>query len=473
MTAGVPAAAETNPAAIDSSPHLERRLGPWSLWGLGVGYVISGEYFGWNLGLPQGGAASLLIAFGLATTMYVAFVLSYVELACAIPRAGGGFTYALRGLGPFAGWMTGIAQAVEFVFAPPAIAMATGAYAALWLPGWDPRGMAILAMTMFTALNMWGVRQAALFELVVALFAMGELALFIGVTGPYVRVENLFPAGESATFAGVFASLPFAIWFYLAIEGVANAAEEARNPQRDVLLGFGWALATLVVLAGGVLICAIGVGGWERIVYVPGDLLTTSTGLTIREGATPSDSPLPLAIAQVYSASHPLYQLLVGVGGLGLICSLNGILFAAGRAVMAMGQSGMLPGILGRIHATRHTPVPALALNWLLGAMAILFLDTAGLITLSAMGGLVLYVLSMEALVRLRTREPDLPRPFRAPFYPLFPRLAQLLAGVILAAMLWQNLGREGPWWKSLSAMFGAINLLAVAVYAPRWLRAR
>ena len=105
--------------------------------------------------------------------------------------------------------------------------------------------------------------------------------------------------------------------------------------------------------------------------------------------------------------------------------------------------------------------------------MAILFLDTAGLITLSAMGGLVLYVLSMEALVRLRTREPDLPRPFRAPFYPLFPRLAQLLAGVILAAMLWQNLGREGPWWKSLSAMFGAINLLAVAVYAPRWLRAR
>src|SRR5689334_16928687 len=113
---------------------LKRTLGPFSLWGLGVGYVISGEYFGWNLGLPVGGTYGLLIAFVLVTIMYVAFVFSYAEMACALPRAGGVFVYATRGLGQAAGFLGGIAQVIEFVFAPPAIAMAIGYYLMAWLP---------------------------------------------------------------------------------------------------------------------------------------------------------------------------------------------------------------------------------------------------------------------------------------------------------------------------------------------------
>ena len=300
--------------SADQTPQLERTLGPLTLWGLGVGYVISGEYFGWNLGLPLGGSIGMLIAFVLVTILYVTFVLSYVELACAIPKAGGGFVYGVRGLGRGGGYFTGVAQVVEFIFAPPAIAMALGAYAATWREGTDPRVVALIAFLAFTALNLWGVQQTAVFELIVTLFAVGEILLFTTAVTPHVSLARFAENGLPNGLWGVVGALPFAIWFYLAIEGVANAAEEARRPQRDVAIGFGSALATLVVLAGAVLICAVGVGGWERIVWKPDDLIETSAGIVPRDGAPTSDSPLPLALGQIFSREHPLYHLLIGVG---------------------------------------------------------------------------------------------------------------------------------------------------------------
>jgi len=92
---------------------LRRSLGPVTLWGLGVGYVISGEYFGWNLGLPIGGSYGMLAATVLVTVMYVSFILSYTELACAIPRAGGAFVYSARAFGPLGGCVGGLVQIIE------------------------------------------------------------------------------------------------------------------------------------------------------------------------------------------------------------------------------------------------------------------------------------------------------------------------------------------------------------------------
>ncbi len=446
------------------TPHLQKTLGPWMLWGLGVGYVISGEYFGWNLGLPVGGTGGLMVAFALVTVMYIAFVLSYTELACAIPRAGGGFVYALRGLGRFGGFLTGVAQLLEFVFAPPAIAMALGAYAATNWPQLDARMVAVLSMTMFTALNLWGVKQTAVFELIITVLAVGELLLFLGITAPHVRLENLTHNAWPAGWWGIIPALPFAVWFYLAIEGVANAAEEARRPQRDVLLGFGSALATLVILAGGVLICAVGVGGWEKVVWSPDDLHMVNNQLIPITGASPVDKPLPLALGQVLSQNHPLFQLLIGVGGLGLICSLNGILFAAGRAVFEMGRAGYLPGFLGRIHSQSSAPWGALMTNWAIGCLSIYLLDTGALITISAMAAVLLYVLSMESLVRLRRLEPTLERPYKVPFYPLLPRVAQFLSSFVLIAMLWENSGR-GDNWLSITEKFLLCLGIAIAYY--------
>src|SRR5579872_4994427 len=299
---------------------LTRSLGPWMLWGLGVGYVISGMYFGWNLGLAAGGTAGLAIATGGAILLYVTFTFSYAELACAIPRAGGVFDYATRGLGKDLGFVAGVAQLIEFLFAPPAIAAAIGAYFQFFLPGIPVTAIALAAYLVFTALNIYGVKAAAGFELVITVLAVAELLIFSGVTFPHFHWSNIehnaFPNG----WKGVWAAVPFAIWFFLGLEGVANVAEEAIRPQRTVLLGFGFALLTLVVLCVLVFLSATGVAGWEAIVYpTPG---ATET----------SDSPLPLALARITGSGGWIYHLLITIGLMGLVASFHGLVLAAGRA---------------------------------------------------------------------------------------------------------------------------------------------
>ena len=215
---------------------LLRTLGPLMLWGLGVGYVISGMYFGWNLGLAEGGTLGLAIATGFIILLYITFTFSYTELACAIPKAGGVFDYATKALGKDIGFLAGMAQLIEFVFAPPAIAAAIGAYFNIFFPGLPVTFIAIAAYLFFTALNISGIRAAAAFELVITMLAVGELLLFSGITLPHFEWKNLeanaFPHG----WKGVWAAIPFAIWFFLGLEGVANVAEETVNPQRNVLL---------------------------------------------------------------------------------------------------------------------------------------------------------------------------------------------------------------------------------------------
>ena len=411
-------------AAHENAPALKRTLGPWMLWGLGVGYVISGEYFGWNLGLPLGGTWGMLAATAVITVMYVGFTFAYAELACAIPRAGGVFVYAERALGKKWGFIAGLVQVIEFVFAPPAIAMAIGAYVQQRFPELDPRAVAIPAYFLFTLLNAWGVKQAAIFELVITILAVAELLLFIGVAAPAVSLEafNLNPLPHG--WSGAFACIPFAIWFYLAIEGVANAAEEARDPQRTVAIGFGSAILTLVVLALGVFFSAVGVAGWEAIVYPAGS-------------TEPSDAPLPLALAQVTGTDSLVYELLLGVGLLGLIASFHGIILAAGRATMEMGRAGYFPARIGRVHARFRTPVAALSANLVVGVIAIASGQTGEIITLACFGAIALYVLALISFFTLRRNESELERPFRAVGAPLLPAISLAIAGIAGISMAW------------------------------------
>jgi ethanolamine permease len=429
---------------------LKKELGPLMLWGLGVGYVISGMYFGWNLGLKEGGTYGMLAATAVITIFYATFIFSYTELACAIPKAGGAFDFGLRAYGPLGGILLGTAQTVEFLFAPPAIAIAIGAYFKIFFPSVSDASVAIAAYVLFTGLNIWGVKQAAVFELAVTVAAVGELLLFMGVTGPHFRAANFAADALPHGWGGAFACIPFAVWFYLGIEGVANAAEEARDPRRDVAIGFSSAMLTLIVLALGVFFTSVGVAGWRAVVFPS-------------PGADPSDSPLPLALGRVVGGSGALYHLLVTVGLLGLVASFHGIVLAAGRAVLELGRAGYLPRFLGRVNRRTGTPAAALVANAVVGIGAILSARTSQLIVLSTFGALALYALSMAALFKLRRLEPDLPRPFRAVAYPAFPAIALALAVVSLASMAWYN----GPVAAVFAAIMVAAALGSLAVRRP------
>lgn len=199
-------------------PALQQTLGTWQLWGIAVGLVISGEYFGWSYGWASAGTLGFVVTALFVAAMYTTFIFSFTELTTSIPHAGGPFAYARRAFGPAGGYLAGVATLVEFVFAPPAIALAIGAYLHVQFPGLEPKHAAMGAYLVFMALNIVGVQIAATFELVVTLLAIFELLVFMGVVSPGFAWSNFMKGGwagadhfSAGAFHGMFAAIPFAI----------------------------------------------------------------------------------------------------------------------------------------------------------------------------------------------------------------------------------------------------------------------
>jgi len=410
------------------TPSLRRSLTPTMVWGLGVGYVISGNYFGWNLGLEQGGTWGLGIALVFIIAMYITFTLGYSELACAIPQSGGAFEYARRAFGPHAGFIAGMAQNIEFIFAPPAIAFGIGAYVNLYFPSIPVLWIAIVSYAIFVTLNIAGIRIAAAFELGVTAIAVAALLVFAAVVLPHAEWSNFSRDGMPHGWTGVLAAVPFAIWFFLGIEGVANLAEEAINPRRTILIGFGSAIVTLVILCLLTFFGAVGVAGWKAVVFTSDNMV--------------SDSPLPMAMA--YVTEGILYKVVILVGLFGLVASFHGLMLAGGRSTFEFAKGGYAPAALGRLNKRLQTPVTALIVNMAIGIGALLTGKTGDIITIAVFGALTLYFISMLAMIRLRRTEPGLHRPFMSPGYPYFPIVALLISASSFIAMAFYNFKLAG-----------------------------
>lgn len=439
--------------------HLEQRLGTFQLWGIAVGLVISGEYFGWSYGWASAGTLGFLVATLAVAAMYVAFIFSFTELTTAIPHAGGPFAYALRAFGPTGGAIAGFATLIEFLFAPPAIALAIGAYLNVQFPALSPRSTALGAYLLFMALNIVGVHIAAGFELVMTLLAVGELLVFMAVVWPAFSLSYFMAHGwagrdhfSPAALGGIFAALPFAIWFFLAIEGVAMAAEEAKDPRRTIPRAYIAGILTLVALAFGVMLLAGGSGDWAALANL--------------------NDPLPQAMKRAVGAASGWLHMLVWLGLFGLVASFHGIIMGYARQIFALGREGFLPHVFARLHPRFKTPHVATLAGGAVG-IATIYSDhlvsiagqplTASIVTLSAFGALLMYLMSMAALFRLRRCDPDLARPWRAPAYPYAPAFALGMAGLALLTMVYNN--------PLLAAIFAALMGMMVAGSAlfRRW----
>jgi ethanolamine permease len=432
---------------------LQPTLNAWHLWGLAVGLVISGEYFGWSYGWASAGTLGFLVTALVVAAMYTSFIFSFTELTTAIPNAGGPFAYATRAFGPTGGFIAGFATLVEFVFAPPAIAMAIGAYLQVQFPGISAKAMAVGAYVIFMALNIVGVRIAATFELFVTVLAILELLVFMGVVAPGFSLVNFAAhgwAGQAnfsvAAVSGMFAAIPFAIWFFLAIEGVAMAAEEAQDPKRTIPVAYIAGILTLLVLALGVMVFAGGVGDWRTLSNI--------------------NDPLPQAMKAVVGENSGWLHMLVWIGLFGLIASFHGIILGYSRQMFALARAGFLPAFLAAIHPRFGTPHRAVLAGGVIGIGAI-FSDelfsfggqtlTANIVTMSVFGAIVMYIMSMASLFALRRKEPALARPFPAMGYPLVPAIALALACLCLVTMVVYNL--------LLAAVFAGLMVLAYGVF--------
>lgn len=424
---------------MHGNPSLKKVLQPVHLWALAVGLVISGEYFGWNLGWDVAGTGGFLIATLLVTIFYITFIFSFTELTAAIPQAGGPFAYAYRALGPLGGLIAGYATLIEFLLAPPAIAFALGSYVHFLHPALPVLPVAIGCYVVFTLINFLGIKESAVFSLIVTLLAVAELLLFMGIVAPAFRWENFKQDAMPFGWSGVFAALPFAIWFYLAIEGVAMVAEEVKDPQRTIPRGYIYGIATLVLLALGVMIFTGGVTNWHNLARI--------------------DYPLPEAISVVLGKQNSWTRIFAGIGLFGLIASFHGIIISYSRQLYAMARSGYLPEVLATVNKRFRTPHVALLTGGGIGIIALCIGNTGEVITLSALGAVVMYIISMISLLVLRRKEAAMERPFKVPLYPWFPWTALLLAVVCLVAIVWYNI------WLSI-IFFGMMALLMILFIA-------
>jgi ethanolamine permease len=397
------------------------------LAGLGVAYVISGDAAGWHFGLAEGGWGGLLIATVLMATMYVTMVFGLAELSSTIPTAGGGYGFARRAMGPWGGFLTGTAILIEYAIAPAAIATFIGGYVETLtgIGGWI---VYLLCYLVFVGIHLYGVGEALKLMFAITVVAVVAIVAFVIGMIPQFEVANLFnidptnAAGASSFLpfglVGIWAAFPFAIWFFLAIEGVPLAAEETRDPSTDLPKGIIAGMAALLLFA--LLILVFGPGGAGSAAFVSGEIVD-------------APSVLPLALEEAYGGSNAL-STFVNIAGLAaLIASFFSIIFAYSRQTFALSRAGYLPRILS-ITSGRRTPWVALVVPGIIGFLLSLTGNGVILIDIAVFGATISYVLMMLSHIVLRRREPDLERPYRTPGGVLTSGVALVLAVLAVIA---------------------------------------
>jgi ethanolamine permease len=402
---------------------LKKGAAGWILLvGLGVAYVISGDYAGWNFGLAQGGWGGMFLATLLMALMYLCMCFSLAELSSMIPTAGGGYGFARSAFGPLGGFLTGTAILIEYAIAPAAIAVFIGAYceSLFGVGGWM---VYLVFYIVFIGIHIFGVGEAL--KLMFVITAVAALALGVFLLGmlPHFSLSNLFDiapttaAGASSFlpmgYVGIWAAIPYAIWFFLAVEGVPLAAEETQNPQRDMPRGLIGAM--LVLLAFALLILLIGPGGAGA------------------EALKASGNPLVEALTIAYGESTWMSSFVNLIGLAGLIASFFSIIYAYSRQIFALSRAGYLPRSLSVTNKNK-VPVLALVVPGLIGFALSLTGQGDLLILVAVFGATISYVLMMAAHITLRLRRPDMHRPYRTPGGILTSGVALLLACVAVVA---------------------------------------
>jgi ethanolamine permease len=386
---------------------LKKGAAGWVLLaGLGVAYVISGDFAGWNFGLAEGGWGGLLIATILMATMYTCMVFALAELSSTISTAGGGYGFGRRALGPWGGFLTGTAILIEYALAPAAIVTFIGAYVEALDIGIDAGWPVYLAFyAVFVGIHLYGVGEALKVTFIITAIAVVALLVFIIAIIPEFSTSNLTdipPDGSSGSsdflpfgWDGIWAAFPYAIWFFLAIEGVPLAAEETADPKRDMPRGLIGGMGVLLVFAALMLTFAPGGSGSEAI---------------MGSGNPPVDALLAVG------AGSGVTDFVNWVGLFGLIASFFSIIYAYSRQLFALSRAGYFPRFLS-VTSGRKVPWLALLVPAAIGFILAAFWADQGarILNIAVFGAAVSYVLMMLSHIVLRSREPDLERGYLTP----------------------------------------------------------
>ncbi|MFT4110464.1 amino acid permease [Propionicimonas sp.] len=412
---------------------LKRTAGVWGLWGMGVAAVISGNFSGWNGGIATAGWGGFVIASLIVVVMYVAMIESISEMAAAMPHTGGAYSFARAAMGPWGGFVTGLAETIEYVMTTAVVIYFSAQYADAILA--QLGGVSLIdagfawvwwlaLYAVFVLLNAAGAQVSFRFAVVVSIMSIGILVLFgvLALVSGKVDLGLLFdiPAADGGSsflplgLGSVLFAMPFAMWLFLGIEELPLAAEEAHNPEQDIPRAGRGGMLTL--LATGAIV----------VILNPAVLGSSAIGASLEPLLDGFRAIIPGDIAAILSA----FALV------GLLASVQGIMFAYGRNMYSLSRAGYYPKFLS-LTGARQTPFLALIVGAVIGFASLMVVQygsaEAGSVVLNiaVWGAVLAYLLQMSSFVILRRRFPEAKRPHLSPFG----SAGAIVAGVISLAI--------------------------------------
>jgi ethanolamine permease len=454
---------------------LRRHAAFWSLWSLGVAAVISGDFYGWNLGLDAGGFGGLLLATVVITVMYFGLCFSIAEMSPALPHTGGAYSFARSAMGPWGGFITGLAENMEYVITPAVVVgsmgflmhdIVAGLFDIAGAPWWNsPVTWWAVFYVVFVWINIVGIEATMRFTVAINIVALGILAFFfisVLVSGKFDASlwTNIKPDPGRSSFlphgiTGIFPAIPFAIWFYLAIEELPLAAEESHDPKRDVPRATIWGLITLVITGVLTLLLNTGVGGGAA---------------AIGKSATPLFDGLKGVFGEGTAA-----ELLALIGLAGLIASFFTIIYAYGRNTYSLSRAGYFPKWLSVTHPKRNTPHVALIAGavvgyvlavviykWLAGKGGAAGQIVGALLYMAVFGAVVSYAMQCLSFILLRRKLPRIERPYRSPVGEWGAGIAGAIAVISLISLYSNSTYRPGVYGTLIYFVLG-IAYFAIA----------
>ena len=455
---------------------LRRYAKVWSLWALGVGAVISGHYSGWNFGLANG-FGSMLVAGLIIAAMYWGLIFSLAEMSPALPHTGAAYSFARSAMGPWGGMFTGLAESIEYIITPAVIVFFIGSYLQpiFGTPESFQPVYWIGAYIVFLLLNLYGVELSFRVSVFVTVGALAVLAIYWISAIPHVDIERWAlnigagPDGKAVELAegggpwfpfgwkGVLATLPFAVWLFLAIEQLPLAAEESADPKKDMPKGLILGMATLMLSA--TLMCFLNAG------------VGTADGMHGAWTLSTSNWPLLDGFNVTFGAGA-VAKLLGLLATIGLIASFHTIIYAYGRQIYSLARAGYY---LPFMSLTNEKKVPHMALfaGTVLGlsTMLILWFVTgenrgtiigAILLNMAVFGAMISYAMQGLSFIVLRSRMPNIIRPYRSPLGNFGAAVTVVIALVTLYAQF-QDVNYQKAVYAV--AIFYALGILYFAFY--------
>ena len=413
----------------------QRRLtgntGWFLLWGFGIGAVISGDFYGWNYGLAAAGFWGMTIATVLMTVMYVCLVYTLAELAAALPHAGGLYSFTRHAFGPWLGFLCGVVVALEFILATAADIFGMSEYLKPLLPEVPTYLVWVILFTMFIAIAIYSLDLTLYVGLFLTLLAIMVLGIFYvniiasGIFKPEL-LFNIPPDPGQANWlpkgwGGMFAAMPYGMWFYLAIEILPLASEEAEDAPRSIPKALILGMFTLIILAVFTLVFNTGIGGGAAAIGSSDVPLGDGFEAYFGKGAT-----------SLLATSLTLT--------LGLGAGVPALIYGYGLILFSLSRAGYIPRWLS-ITSKKNTPYRAIILGTILALFCVIVLGggkdiavEAVILNMSVFGAVLSYILLMFSYIKLKLFSPDLPWSYKSPLGIWGAAVGAILAIVALVA---------------------------------------